>query len=288
MSIKKKKPRKKRQPQPVVEQADDQGQKPQYKDEFQTSVGEKIEKLGAKLEGRGRNVMYGVAALLVLVIIASIFYVWNRRSNSAAQAALGEAIETSQAQVTDSPLPAGITAKVFKTERERAEAAIKDFQVVIDNYGGTYAEKAKYFIAVNRLVIDRDAALKELQDLSGGSGEIASMSMFALGQAYTESGNFAEAEKVYNELLKIQNPVISIETVRFELASAYEKQNKAKEAADLYFLIAKDASEAKDAEGNAIPLTQTATEAKDKLKEMDPERAKQIKEPELPSALPFG
>lgn len=288
MSIKKKKPRKKRQPTPVAPEQQDETGKVQYKDEFQTSVGQKIENFGSRLEGKGRNILYGVAALAVLLVIVGLFYVWNKRTNNAAQAALGDAIETSQAQVTDSPIPAGVTAKIFKTEKERAEAAIKDFQFVVDNYGGQYAEKAKYFIALNRLDIDKQSGIKELQELQSISGDVGVMAKFALAQTYASEGNFAEAEKLYSDLLNITNTIISIETIRFELAKALEAQNKTKQAVDLYFQIAKEAAEAKDAEGQPVPLTQTATEAKEKVKELDPERAKQIPEPELPSGLPLG
>jgi tetratricopeptide (TPR) repeat protein len=288
MAITKKKPRKKRQPVPELPLSDEEKAKIQYKDEFQTNLGGRIEKIGSRLQGKGRTIMYGFAALAVLLIIVSLFYVWNRRTNNAAQAALGKAIETSQAQVTDSPLPAGVTVKTYKTEKERAEAAIKEFQAVADQFGGSYAEKAKYFIAINKLDVDKAAGMKELEGLSGTSGEVGVMSKFALAQAYAADGKYPEAEKLYAELSKVENPVISMESIRFELAKVYEKQNKTREAADLYFQIAKEASEAKDSENKPLPLSQTAVEAKEKIKELDPERAKQIKEPELPAGLPFG
>ncbi|REJ78052.1 MAG: hypothetical protein DWQ47_17035 [Acidobacteria bacterium] len=288
MSYKKKKPRKKRQPAPEMPMSDEEKSKVQYRDEFQTSVGQKIEDFGSRLEGKGRNILYGVAALVVLLVIVGLFYVWNKRTDNSAQAALGEAIETSQAQVTDSPLPAGSTAKVFKTERERAEAAIREFQAVVDNYGGSYAEKARYFIAVNRLDVDRPAGIKELQELQTVSGEVGSMSKFALAQAFASEGNYAEAERLYSELTQIDNAVVSRETLRFELAKMFEAQNKLKEAVEAYFQIAKEASEAKDPEGNPVPLTQTAIEAKEKVRELDPEKAKEIPEPELPGGLPLG
>jgi tetratricopeptide (TPR) repeat protein len=160
--------------------------------------------------------------------------------------------------------------------------------VVADQYGGSYAEKAKYFIAINKLDVDEAAGMKELEGLSSSSGEVGVMSKFALAQANAANGKYPEAEKLYSELSKVDNPVISMESIRFELAKIYEKQNKTKEAAGLYFQIAKEASEAKDAENKPVPLSQTAVEAKEKIKELDPERAKQIKEPELPAGLPFG
>ena len=82
------------------------------------------------------------------------------------QTALGKAIETSQAQVTDSPAPAGSTAKTFKTEKERAEAAVAEFQAVADKFGGSVGEKARYFAAVNRLSLDRNTAIQDLEGLA--------------------------------------------------------------------------------------------------------------------------
>ncbi len=227
----------------------------------------------------------GAVALAALI---GIFYSYNRRADAAAQAALGRAIETSQAQVTSSPVPAGLPApaKTFKTERERAEASIREFQAVVDNYGNPAEDKAKYFIAVNRLSIDRPAAIAELEGLSKTGGEVGTLSRFALAQAYAADGKADEAAGIYRELAKSTDTVVSKDTVNFELARILEKQGKRDEAADLYFNIAKTASEAKDSEGKAVTMTQTAREAKDKLAAINPERAKEIKEPEPES--PFG
>ena len=84
-----------------------------YRDEFQKNVGAKVNEFGKKFEGKGKTIMYALAAVAVLVLLIGIYSVWNRRTNNAAQAALGKAIETSQAQVTDSPLPAGFDAENF-------------------------------------------------------------------------------------------------------------------------------------------------------------------------------
>src|SRR5262245_13323453 len=123
--------------------------KKRYQDTFQEKVGGKLEETGKRLEGQGRNILYGIAALVVLLILVSIFYVWNRRTNAAGQLALGKAIETSQAQVSASPPPAGSTFKTFKTEKDRAQAAVDEFQAVADKFGGAIGQKARYLAAVN-------------------------------------------------------------------------------------------------------------------------------------------
>ena len=260
--------------------------KPHYRDTFQETVGSKLENASKVLEGQGRNILYGLASLVVLLIAIGIFYTWNKRSDAAAQTALGKAIDTSQAVVSSSPAPAGSTAKTFKTEKERAEAAISEFQAVADKFGGTVGEKAKYFIAVNRLSLDRGAGIAELQALAGSSSETGKLAKFALAQAMASDGKIDDAIALYQELAAMPDPVVSKDSVNIELAKLLEKQGKTQEAADLYFSIASAASQAKDAEGKPIPMSQTARDAKDKLEKLDSERAKQIQEPSPES--PFG
>lgn len=260
--------------------------KPRYKDAFQENVGRTLEDAGKKLEGQGRNILYGLAALVVLIILVSIFYVWNKRSDAAAQAALGKAIETSQALVSASPQPAGSTIKAFKTEKERAEAAVAEFQDVANKYGGAVGEKAKYFAAMSRLSLDRSAATTELEGMASSNDEVGKMAKFALAQIRAEDGKTDDAIAIYRELAAMSDPIISKDTINFELAKLLEKQDKKQEAADIYFNLAKAASEAKDSQGKPVPMTQTARDAKDKLAALDPGRAKTIEEPKLDS--PFG
>lgn len=257
-----------------------------YQDEFQSGINKKVEDLGKKFEGKGRNILYGLAALAVLAVLIGIFFTWNRRSEAAAQTALGKAIETLQAQVSDTPAPAGSTVKVFKTDKERTEAAIAEFQTVVDKFGGATEEKAKYFIAVNRLKLDRAAGIQELEPLSKSGSEIGVLSKFALAQAKAGDGKYDEAVALYQELVGLSNPILSKDTLNFELAQIYQKQGKTTEAADLYYNIAKTASEAKGLDDKPVPMSQTAREAKDKLEEINPERAKEIVEPAPES--PFG
>jgi hypothetical protein len=59
-----------------------------------------------------------------------------------------------------------------------------------------------------------------------------------------------EAAALYQELANMDDPIVAKDTINFELAGVYEKQGKKQEAADLYFNIAKTASEAKDMDDN--------------------------------------
>jgi len=278
--------RKKRRFEELEANASKPKEKISYRDPFQEKVGGRVEEVGQKFRGQGKNILYGLGALAVVAILVGIFYLWNSRSNAAAQAALGKAIETSQATVSPSPQPAGSTQKSFKTERERADAAYNEFQSVAKKYGGSVGEKAKYFAAVNRLVLDRPAAIEDLRSLSSTDNPVGNLSKYALAQALVNDGKVDEALPLYQQLAGMSDPVVAKETVNFNIAAIYEKQGNKQQAADLYFDIAKTASEAKDQDGKPVPMSETARDAKTKLEQLDPERAKQIVEPEPTS--PFG
>ncbi|MFM9903972.1 MAG: tetratricopeptide repeat protein [Pyrinomonadaceae bacterium] len=257
-----------------------------YVNPIQKQIDERLEDVGKKLEGKGRTILYGLGALVVLAILVFLFLRWSGRSSGAAQTALGKAIEISQAQISETGTPAGSTQKTYKTEKERAEAAIAAFQDVAAKYGGTAGEKAKYFVAVNKLTTDRAAGIQELEGMVSLGSETGKLAKFALAQTRVDDNKLDEAVTIYQELAAMNDPIVAKDTINFELAKIYEKQGKKQEAADIYFTIAKTASEAKDLDGKPVRMTGTATGAKDKLKQLDPERAKQIVDPTPES--PFG
>lgn len=254
-------------------------EKKKYTNPVQEKVNERLEDVGKKFEGKGKTILYGLIALIVIAAIGYTAMKWNRNSNSVAQTALGKAIETSQAQISDTPPPAGSTQKSFKTEKERSEAAIAEFQAVAEKFGGAVAEKAQYFIAVNRLNVDRPAAITEIEVLAAASSDVGKLAKFALAQTKVDDNKLDEAVTLYQQLAAMDDPIVAKDTVNFELAKVYEKQGKKQEAADLYFNIAKTASEAKDMDDKPVTMSETAKSAKDKLKAIDPDRAAQIVEP---------
>lgn len=256
-----------------------------YQDAFQEKTNKQIVELSRKVEGKGKTVLYAIAAVAVLALLLGIIYVWNRRSNNTAQTALGKAIETSVATVTTQPIPAGFQGKAFKTEKERAEAAAAEFDAVATQYGGAVGEKAKYLAAVTRLSLDRPAAIQTLEGLAKSGGEIGTLAKFAVAQAKQGDGKLDEAVTIYQELISATTNIVPKDSVSFALAGIYEKQGKKAEAIEAYYNLAKKASELKDSDGKALPLSQTAREAKEKLQSLDPAKAAEIKEetPAFPS-----
>lgn len=240
-----------------------------------------LDHLGNLLEGRGRTILYGLGGLIVAGLLIMLFVKWNNRKNDEARQALGRAINITTAAVTPSPLP-GSTEVTFSSDRERAEKAIAEFEKVAAKYGEPYKSESRYFIASNRLVVDRQKGISELTELANGSGDVAALSKFALAQANESDGKLDDAARLYGDLARLNSATVTAETANLRLAKVYEKQGKKKEAADLLFNIVDAARKAKGTDNQPVPQSSAAREAAEELQKLDPDRYGQLP-PEIPA-----
>ncbi len=157
------------------------------------------DRLAERVAGRGRQILYGLLAVLVIAVAAYGFVRWRHKHTEEAEQAIGRAIAINEAEVSASPA-SGSKDPVFSTPQERAERAIQEFQKVAAKYGDPYRSEARYFIATNLLVTERAQGESELQSLTQGSGEIAILAKFALAQAKEADGNLDEAARLYSEV----------------------------------------------------------------------------------------
>ena len=223
-----------------------------------------------------------MGGLLVAGLLVILFVKWTNRKTDEAQQALGRAITISKASIQAVPV-AGSTEPSFPTEHERAQTAIAEFEKVAAKYGDPYRSESRYFIAANRLLIDRQKGINELTELTNSSvAEVATLSKFALAQAQESDGKLDEAAKLYADLAKQNSPTITAETANLRLAKVYAKQGKKKEAADLLFNIVDASRKAKGSDNQPLPVSTAAREAADELQKLDPDRYAQLP-PELPS-----
>ena len=245
-------------------------------DRFRDTTMGLLDRLGNLLEGKGRTILYGLGGIVVAVLIVTFFVKWNNRKNDEAQQALGRGITIAKAPVMSAPLP-GSTELVFPTEKERSERAIAIFEQVAAKYGDPYRAEARYFIATNRLALDRAKAMSELAELSNsGVAEVAVLSKFALAQANESDSKFDDAAKLYTELARLNNATVPAETANLRLAKVYEKQGKKKEAADMLFNIVDASRKAKGPDNLPLPTSSAAREAAEQLQKLDPDRYAQL------------
>jgi tetratricopeptide (TPR) repeat protein len=245
-------------------------------DRFRDTAMTFFDRLGDRLEGRGRTILYGLGAFILAAVLVVAFVKWRNRKADEAQQALGRAISITSTAVLTNPI-AGTTEPTFGSEKERAQRAIEEFEKVAAKYGDPYRSESRYFIAVNRLVIDRPKAMSELAELSNSKvEEVAVLSKFALAQANESDGKLDDAARLYSELAKLNSPTITQETANLRLAKVYEKQGKKKEAADLLFNIVDASRKAKGPDNLPLPTSSAAREAGDELKKLDPDRYAQL------------
>ena len=253
-------------------------------DRFRDTTMGFFDRLGDALEGKGRTILYGLGAVLLAGILIIAFVRWRNRKADEARQALGRAITVATTDVSATPV-VGSNQPSFNTEYERAQRAIDEFQKVAAKYGDPYRAEARYFIASNRLVVDRPKGISELAELSNSSvPEVAALSKFALAQAKESDGKLDEAAQLYSELAKQDNPSVTAETANLRLAKVYNKQGKKKEASDVLFNIVDASRKAKDEKNQPAPISAAAREAATELQKIDPARYAQLP-PETPSLL---
>jgi tetratricopeptide (TPR) repeat protein len=254
-------------------------------DRFRDTTMSFFDRLGNLLEGRGRTILYGLGGVVLAGLIILFFVKWSNRKADEAREALGRAIAISTANVGDSMLGANPTAQTFNSEIERSQRAIEEFEKVAAKYGDPYRSQARYFIASNRLVVDRPKGITDLNELSNSSvPEVAALSRFALAQVKESEGKLDEAAQMYSDLAKLNGPTISQDTANLRLAKVYEKQGKKKEATDLLFNIVDASRKAKGDDNQPLPTSAAAREAATELKKLDPDRYEQLP-PETPASL---
>ena len=255
-------------------------------DKFRDTAMQIMDRIGDRLEGKGRTILYALGGFILAAVIVSLIVRWSSRRADEGRYALGRAITIATTPVSTTPVP-GSSAPTFSSEQERAQKAVEEFQKVAAKFGDPYRSEARYFIATNLLFVDRNKAIGDLSELSKNSNqEVADLSKFALAQAKQADGKSDEAAALYQELITKNGPVVTAETANLRLALLYAKQGKKKEAADLLFNIVEAARKAKDSENNALPQSQAARDAAQELQKLDPTRYEQLT-PEAPPNLPF-
>jgi tetratricopeptide (TPR) repeat protein len=260
-------------------------------DKFRDAAGRVFDRVGERLEGRGKAILYVLVGVVLLGVLVLVWKSWSDRKADEARRALGRGIAIATAPLaTASPAPIApnATGLTFNSEQERAQKAIEEFQKVAAKYGDPYRTEARYFIATNLLYIDRDKALSELTELTkAGVVEAATLAKFALAQAKEEDAKYDEAARLFMELAAQNSTVVTADTANLQLANVYEKQGKKKEAADLLFNIVDASRKAKDTDGTPIPPSAAAREASEKLQKIDPERYAKLTPEAAAPDLPF-
>jgi predicted negative regulator of RcsB-dependent stress response len=194
------------------------------------------------VEHRSTIIVAAIAAIIVIGGILGGWYYLNAQDEKAS-------LDLSQAVRTmDTPLrPAGTPEQpdfpTFTSAKERAQAAQKQFQAIIDKYPHTRtADMARYFVGVTAVSTgDNAGAERNFKEMaSRGNRQVASLAKDALANLYANTNRIKEAVPLYQELINKPTDSVSKTTAQLQLAEAYQDNNMPVDAKRLYEQIKKE------------------------------------------------
>ena len=187
-----------------------------------------------------------IAAAIAVVVIAAIAFGGWYYVNTQDEKASGElstAVRTFETSVRPTGVPAQPGYDSFASTQERATAARKQFQAIVDKYPRTRtADMARYFVGLTSEQLgDNAAAERSLQEAAGASNsDLAALGRFALASVYRAENKDSQALDLYKQLIDKPTIVISKPTAQLELAGFYETQKKPDQAKTIYEQVEKE------------------------------------------------
>ncbi len=191
-------------------------------------------------------VRWAVLAVVVLVVAVGALVGWNIRS-TAADAALGAAMDVYNAQLTEPGVPAEVGT--YATAADRAKAANQKFAEVAASYSllpqGT---KAHYFVGITAEQLGQNATAEtELKSAAGAwNRNVANLAKLALAGLYQQTSRDNLAIEQYNAIVAKPSETVSAAAAQLSLADLYAAEGKQDQARQLWAKV-KDA----DKEGAA-------------------------------------
>ena len=192
-----------------------------------------------------------VGALVLIVLVALGFGGWyyTNSQDEKASLAFGAATRTMETQVRSAGVPAQPGFESFASTQERATAARKQFQSIVDSSPHTKtAEMSRYFVGLTSSQLgDNATAERNLEEVAKSSQkDLAALAKLALANVYQSEKKDSQAVDLYKQLIDKPTETVSKATAQLALATFYESHQKPDEAKRIYEQIAKEnpASEA--------------------------------------------
>ncbi len=207
------------------------------KDKFAQAAASSASWLGEHQASAVRWVI-GIGILVILAIGGLIF--WNFRS-SAADAALGSALDLYTTPLATPGAPAG--AGTYTTAAARATEANREFVAIAHNYSwlpeGT---KARYFAGITYEDLGQNSnAETELKAAAGSSNsDVANLAKLALAGLDRQTSRDNDAIALYNEIIAKPSSTVSESVAQLDLADLYAAEGKQDQARALWAKV-KDA-----------------------------------------------
>jgi tetratricopeptide (TPR) repeat protein len=207
------------------------------------------------LSGHRSGVLRWVIVAVLAVVAAAAGLVYQNLRSSAAEIALGAALDTYNAPLAQPGAPA--TAGVYATARDRSKAANQQFTALAEQYGWlSEGAKAHYFAGVTYEELGQNGAAEtELKTAAGAwDRNLSNLAKLALASLYHQTSRDAEAISLYNALAAKPSDTVSTAVAQLDLADLYAATGKLDQARALWAKV-KDADKGKDADKQSPAAT---------------------------------
>jgi len=194
------------------------------------------------VEHKNKLTVAAVIVLLVAGIAAGSWYYLNQQDQKASLE-MSQAVRTLNTPVRPPNMPAQAEAPSFASSAERATAAHKQFQSIVDKYPHTHAaEFARYFLGLTAANLgDNASAERELQKVvSSGNSDVVALAKMALASVYRNTGRNKQAVDLYKQLAAKPASTVGKVAAQMELAATYQSDNQPLEAKRIYEIIQKE------------------------------------------------
>ncbi len=194
------------------------------------------------VEHRGKLIVAGILVLLMVGLGVGAWYYRNLQDQEAS-VQLSRAVQTLDTPVRPPNMPPQPENPSFASINERATAAHKQFQEIVERYPHTRsASFAHYFLGVTSAEMgDYPAAEGQLQEVASyHNADLSALAKFALAAVYRNSNRELAAIDLYKQLMAKPTSTVGKVMAQMELAATYQAANQPLEAKRTYEQIQKE------------------------------------------------
>lgn len=194
------------------------------------------------VEHKSKIIVSVVVAAVVLLGVSGTWY-YLAQQDAKANVELGQAVRTLQTQIRPAGTPEIPNVSSFASVEDRAAAAKKQLQAIVDQYPHTHtADIARYLLGTTAIEVgDNATAEKELKDVANnGNRDVASLAKLALASLYGNMNRTKDALDLYKQLIDKPSDTVGKVTAQLQLAQLYESSQQPAEAKKIYEQIVKE------------------------------------------------
>ena len=194
------------------------------------------------VEHQNKLIVAGVAVLVIAGLALGSWYYLNQQDQKASLE-FSQAVRTLDTPVRPPNMPPQPDQPSFASSKDRATAAHKQFQEIVDKYPHTHAaDFAHYFLGLTSADMgDNAAAERELQLVASyRKADLAALAKFALASVYRNTNRDKQAIELYNQLIAKPTATVGKVMAQMELAATYQSANMPLEAKRIYEQIRKE------------------------------------------------